>query len=262
MPDDFDPLLAPLARLMVARGVTFPDLAERLKGHYLRAAQDRAEAEGKMTQSRLSVMTGLQRRDIARLDAFDVKPPRPNPLTRLVARWRTDPAYAPGGTPLPLPRTGPAPSFEALGRSLRQDVHPRTFLDALEAAGTARVDGDTVTLVETAYVPQGGSAEQLAYLAENAGDHLAAAAANVLGRTPPFFERAMHYSRLTPDQAAALSAQFGRAQMALLEELSRTAEAMQAENGDHADQACTRIRAGGYVFTEDAAAKTDPTGDT
>jgi hypothetical protein len=252
---------------MVARGVGFPDLAERLKGHYLRAAQDRAEAEGKVTQSRLSVMTGLQRRDIARLSEFDVKPPRPNPLTRLVALWRTDPLYAHGGQPLALPRTGPAPSFEALGRAVRQDVHPRTFLDALDAAGTVRIDGDSVTLIETAYVPTGGSAEQLAYLAENTGDHLAAAAANVLGQDPPFFERALHYSRLTPDQAASLAAQFARAQMGLLEELSRRAEAMQAENGDGAKQACTRIRAGGYVFTETAddgadPTETGPTGDT
>ncbi|MEZ5714332.1 MAG: hypothetical protein R3D85_03635 [Paracoccaceae bacterium] len=38
----------------------------------------------------------------------------------------------------------PAPSFEVLGRAVRQDVHPRTFLDALDAAGTVRIDGDSV----------------------------------------------------------------------------------------------------------------------
>lgn len=237
---------------MVARGVAFSDLAERLKGHFVQAAQVQAGAEGKLTDSRLSVMTGLQRRDIARLRDFDVKPPRPNPLTRLVALWQTDASYAPDGTPLPLPRSGPAPSFESLGRAVRQDVHPRTFLDTLEAAGTVRVEGDTVTLTETAYLPPGGSAEQLAYLAQNIGDHLAAAAANVQGRQPPFFERAVHYSALTPAQAEALGAHFAAAQMALLEEISRMAAAMQTEaEAEDPEAACTRFRAGGYVFSEE-----------
>ena len=60
-----DTLLAPFARLLVARGVLFPDLSERLKAHYVEAAK--GLTQGKLTDSRLSVLTGLQRRDIARL---------------------------------------------------------------------------------------------------------------------------------------------------------------------------------------------------
>ncbi len=239
--DELDQLLAPLARLLVARGVPFPALAERMKGHYLRAALDQAEAEGKTTDSRLSVMTGLQRRDIARLREFRARPRKPNPLTQLVALWQTDATYGAA-----LPRSGPAPSFESLARAVKQDVHPRTFLDALEAAGTVRIEGETVRLIETAYVPLGGGEEQMAYLAENVGDHLAAATANVLGQEPPFFERAVHYGGLAPHQAEALSARFRAAQMALLEELSRDAAAMKAAAPEGA---CTRFRAGGYVFT-------------
>ena len=253
MPDDFDPLLAPLARLMVARGVAFGDLAERLKGHYVQAAL--ALAEDKTTDSRLSVMTGLQRRDIARLRAFEARPPRPNPLTRLVAQWQTDPLYAPGGRPAPLPRMGAAPSFESLARAVRQDVHPRTFLDTLEAAGTVRLEGDKVLLIETAYVPLGGSEDQIAYLAQNSGDHLQTAAENVLGRQPPLFERAVHYSGLTRAQAEALAARFATAEMALLEALSREAAAMKEANRQAAapaetgstEAALVKFRAGGYV---------------
>jgi hypothetical protein len=242
-----DHLLAPLCRLLVARGVTFAELTERMKGHYVKAAQQLAD--GKTTDSRLSVMTGLQRREVARLRGFETKPLKPNHLTRLVALWQADPDYSNEGKALPLPRTGPAPSFETLAMGLRRDVHPRTMLDTLEAAGTIRLsdDGQTVYLRETAYLPMSGSEEQLDYLAGNTGDHLAAAAENVLGRTPPFFERAVHYSGLTDDQARTLAKRFHSGQMALLEELNREAERMKKTN---TSGAVTRFRAGGYVYTQ------------
>lgn len=243
MSDDLDPLFAAIADLAVARALPFPELAERLKGHCVAAAA--ARAEGKATDSRLSIMTGLQRRDVARLRAFEAKPARPTPLTRLVSLWRTLPHYAPMGEPAVLERAGEAPSFDHLARLVRQDVHPRTMLDALEAAGTVAVEGERVRLVASAFLPLGGSAEQLAYLAANVGDHLRAATANVDGAAPPFFERALHHSGLTEAQVGDLQERFAAAMMVLLEELSREAEAMAREAGEDARH---RVRLGGYGF--------------
>lgn len=247
MPDMLDHLLAPLCRLLVARGVLFADLAERLKGHYVQAAQ--ALSEGKTTDSRLSVMTGLQRREIARLKGIKAKPGKPNPLSKLVALWQSDSAYMDGAKPLSLPRTGPAPSFESLAFEIRKDVHPRTMLDTLETAGTVRIDeDDRVHLVETAYLPLSGSEDQLAYLAFNVGDHLAAASDNVLGHTPPYFERAVHYGGLSEAQLARLSDRFHEGQMALLEALNREAAAMKTSGEE---SGIMRFRAGGYFYSTD-----------
>lgn len=245
MPDMLDHLLSPLCRLLVARGVLFADLAERLKGHYVQAAQ--ALSEGKTTDSRLSVMTGLQRREIARLKGFDARPGKPNPLSRLVALWQSDPEYQTNGQPQPLPRTGPQPSFESLAFEIRKDVHPRTMLDTLETAGTVRIDDeDRVHLVETAYLPLSGSEDQLAYLAFNVGDHMAAASDNVLGQSPPFFERAVHYGGLSEAQVATLTARFHAGQMVLLEELNREAAEMKTSRKEMGKM---RFRAGGYFYS-------------
>ncbi|MCV2892939.1 DUF6502 family protein [Lentibacter sp. XHP0401] len=243
-----DHILAPLARLLVARGVPFGDLMERMKGHYVQAAseQSAAQSDGKITDSRLSVMTGLQRRDIARLRAFEHKAPKPNPLTRLVALWQAHPDYSRSGKPLPLPRTGDAPSFESLAREVRQDVHPRAMLDTLFAAGTVKLCKDTVELTQNAYVPLAGSEEQLDYLAENVGDHLAAAAENVLGPYPLHFERAAHYTGLTPAQVKILTASYDAAQMALLEDIASQAEALKLKAPTGAS---ARFRAGGYFYS-------------
>jgi len=240
-----DTLFGPLARLLVARGVQFPDLVERMKLHYVEAA--RSITGGKVTDSRLSVLTGLQRRDITRLRAIEPQDPRPNHLARLVALWRTEPPYQQGGTPRRLAKNGPEPSFETLARAVRRDVHPRTMLDTLLAAGTVTLDPESqeVRLVMTSYQPLAGSDDQLAYLAHNLGDHMSAATENVLGHKPPHFERAVHYTELTADQLAELEAEYRAGQMALFEALSRRAAAMKALP---APRGAHRFRAGGYFY--------------
>lgn len=238
-----DPLFKAFARLTVARGILFPDLMERLKIHYIEAAK--SITDGKATDSRLSLLTGLQRRDIVRLRAVDTDTRKPSHLAKLVALWQTDPTYDAAKT---LPRNGPAPSFEALARLVRRDVHPRTMLDALVATGTVVIMADdSVQLAKTSYQPLSGSEDQLAYLAQNMGDHLGAATDNVLGHTPPHFERAVHYSDLTADQIAALKAEFDTEQMALLERLSRKAAAMKKLPSGETQH---RFRAGGYFYHE------------
>ncbi|WP_152544551.1 DUF6502 family protein [Actibacterium mucosum] len=240
-----DSLLAPFARLMVARGIPFPDLAERLKAHYVEAAQ--TLSEGKVTDSKLSVMTGLQRRDVARLRDFTPKPQRLNHLSRLVALWQTEAAYLSNGQPRILPKNGAAPSFEDLARFVRRDVHPRTMLDALEAAGTVRVHAETgaVELIEASFQPATGSDDQIAYLVANVGDHLDAATDNVTTNPAPHFERAVHYTGLSADDLAKLQSMHHTAQMKLFRDLSsRAAEMKKTTNPDHPH----RFRAGAYFY--------------
>ena len=240
-----DPLFAAFARLTVARGILFPEFAERMKLHYIKAARNMAK--GKVTDSRLSVLTGLQRRDIARLRDFQPRPPKPTHLSRLVALWQTEATYAPDGKPQVLPKNGPEPSFEALARKVRRDVHARTMLDTLVETGTVEVNDteQTVRLLHPSYQPLAGSEDQLTYLANNLGDHLNAATENVLGHQPPHFERAVHYTQLTAEQVADLKAEFDAGQMALLERLGqKAAEMKKLSSGATQD----RFRAGGFFY--------------
>lgn len=248
MTDDLDPLFAALTDLVVARSVPFPDLVERLKAHTVAAAMDRID--GKPTDSRLAVMTGLQRRDVARLRAFEAKPSRPTPMARLISLWRTDARYSEGGVPRQIPRAGPCPSFDHLARMVRQDVHPRTLLDALETEGMVAVTEEEVCLLKDAYLPRGGSEDQIAYLAANVGDHLRAATANVDGKDPPFFDRALHYSGLTEGQTDALQTEFSARIMAILEELRDRAEEMKESNSHAAGPGADfRVRLGAYGYS-------------
>ena len=90
-------IMAPLARLAIARGLRFQEFGERLKEAYVAAAGAHfTPASKRLTDSRLSMLTGLQRKDIkairARLD--EGEPPAPaGPLPRLIAQWRTQPEF-------------------------------------------------------------------------------------------------------------------------------------------------------------------------
>lgn len=247
MIDLLDRLLAPFARLMVARGVQFPELSERLKAHYVEAAK--GMTDGKLTDSRLSVLTGLQRRDVARLRALPASKPRPHHLARLLALWQTEPDYA-GRT---LPKNGPAPSFEALAKDVRKDIHARTMLDTLEAAGAVAIDfgSQDVRLLQSSYQPLSGSEDQLAYLTDNLGDHFDAATENVQGHSPPHFERAVHYKELGANHVAALKTAYEAGQMGLFKDLSAQAADMKKE-ANRLPKADTgfRFRAGGYFYSE------------
>lgn len=245
MIESLDALFAPLARFLVARGVRFPDFAERMKAHYVEAACEMGE--GRATDSRLSVMTGLHRRDVTRLKGFEPRETRPNHLARLVALWQTEAVYQAEGRPRLLPRSGAEPSFEALARTVLRDVHPRTMLDTLVATGTVALedDGQTARLLKSSYQPLAGSEDQIAYLTRNMGDHMAAATENVLGRAPPHFERAVHYTGLTAAQVDAIEADYREGQMALFERLSRRAAEMKRSGAGG-----ERFRAGGYFYRE------------
>lgn len=238
-----DALLAPTARILVARGVGFPAFAERMKSHYIAAAERQAKAEGnKITDSRLSVLTGLQRRDISRLKGSKPEEKRVHHLSRLVALWQTQNDYS-----REIPKSGPSPSFEALAHEVHRDVHPRTMLDALQAAGTVQLEGESVTLVETSYQPLAGTEDQISYLAKNVGDHAAAATENVMGREPRHFERAVHYTRLSADQIADLEAEFRAAEMVILEQISQKAAKMKRSG-----KGTERFRAGSYFYSAEA----------
>jgi Family of unknown function (DUF6502) len=245
-----DTILAPLARLLVRRGVLIGAAVERLKLHYVRAAQTLAGP--KPTDSRISVMTGLQRRDVVRIAALPDTAPqarKPNHLARLIQVWHSDPRFA----GKELDRSGPGDTFETLALAIRRDVHPRTMLEQLREAGTISVTAEgRLRLEQPSYQPLAGSEAQLDYFADNAGDFLTAATDNILAPQPPFFERAAHFNGLSPEAVAQLEALFRAGQIDVLQRVAAKAQSLQRTSpGSH------RLRAGGYFYTTDEAGKDD-----
>jgi hypothetical protein len=213
-------LLRPAIRLAIRRGLMYPALAELLKEVYVDvAARDFVLADKAVTDSRVTLLTGVHRKDVRRLreTAQGLRAPAaPRAVSlgaQIVAAWSATPGCVDAeGRPKPLPRSGGAdastPSFDALVQSVSKDIRPRAVLDEWMRLGVVDVDADdVVTLRAEAFVPAEGFVEKTFYLGQNVHDHLAAAVHNLEGEGPaPLLERCVHYAHVPaaalPDLAA------------------------------------------------------------
>ncbi|MEO1776349.1 MAG: DUF6502 family protein [Pseudomonadota bacterium] len=246
-------VLRPLVRLMIQRGLGYPAAATLLRRLFVEVAEEAFALPGRrITDSRLSLLTGVQRREVKALrDGADSAqtPAVHGPLPRLLARWRSDPAWQEGaGGPRRLDRA----AFEALVAEVSRDMHPRTLLDELTRQGVVQRDGDLITLAAEDGAPRGDEAATLVYFGANLGDHGMAAVANLSSgaERPPFFERAVHYNRLSEASLDALEALARERQSAVLAELNARALALQTADGG-APGAVHRFRVGAFVYRSD-----------
>lgn len=252
-------MLRPLVRLLVRRGVTFPVIADLLRGLYVDVAATDLLADPKArTDSRISLMTGVHRKEIRRLRSVDhpdqIEPAIVTVATQVIGRWL---AMGETGAPPALPRSaeGTALSFEGLVAAVTTDIRPRAMLDEWVGQGLVRLDDeDRVHLNVAAFVPDPGGEEQAFFLGRNLHDHLAAGTANVLAEgTPPFLDRSAHYDRVSPETARRIEEASREIAMRALQDINRLAmtmiEAEEAGAGPAPD-ATARVNIGVFVYRE------------
>lgn len=265
-------VLAPLAALCIARGITIQPMEELLRQAFVAAARQaclEGGAQGERVTSRISTMTGLTRREVARLAtamqaaAATAPPPARSLATELLTRWVSLRPYTNAkGRPRALPRLGPEPSFEALAASVTRDVHPRTVLAEMQRLGLVHVDErrDRITLLAEAFVPRSDWPRMVGFLGANVGAHLRAAVANVTGGGDQHFEQALMADELSMqslERARGLIADQWRHLMGTLgPQLQALMDADQAA-GRPQDQAL-RIGLYSWMHPMDAAAPAPP----
>lgn len=254
-------VLAPLAQLAVARGVPYALIEETLKACVVQAAA--AAHPGVVPHrsvSRIATATGINRREVTRLVADLAQrraPARGRSLANEVyTHWLSSPAYRGGnGRPLPLPRLGPAPSFEALAQAVTRDVHPRSLLDELLRLELADFDeaADTVSLRGDGFVPSGDRVRLLGFLADNVGDHLNGAVDNVLDAQRGHFEQAIFADGLSEAAVDEVRALIAPQWKLLLQALVPPMEAMVERDADIPPAEQRRVRIGLFAYDEPTA---------
>ena len=251
-------VLRPIVRLLIHRNVGFPEFSDWAKALYVSVAAEEFGLEQKrVTDSRISVLTMLQRKDVRVLRSRQETEQKSvdqggGLLPQILALWGSGDSYVDArGQPIPLPRMAGdgSVSFEALVAEVSRDVHARTILDELIRVGAVEdVDG-LLILSTTAFLPNEDEEATLGYWGANLGDHVEAATQNVLSapKPGPFFERAVHYNRLSETSMMELDTLARSLQQEVLAKLNARALALQT--GDETDpQALGRFRCGAFVF--------------
>ncbi len=198
-------LLTPLVRILLRHGVPFGVFAEMARKVYVDVAAKEFAVEGrKLSKSRVSVLTGLNRKEVKRLlelGEVDAEPmlERYDRSTRILAAWRREDRYhGADGVPRALSFEGATESFTSLVREFGGDVPARAVLDELERTGAVRVADDrSIELAERAYVSTHDDAERLAILGADVHDLVSAIDHNIThDPSDAFIQRKVAYDNL------------------------------------------------------------------
>lgn len=257
-------ILSPLVRLMLAHGITYQFASEILKQSLVESVDQEFRLKGEPTSdSRISLLSGIHRKDVKRLrqplaDDIDI-PPSVSMGSRLVALWLSKaPFVDENDQPRPLPRlrsAGGDTSFENLARQVSTDIRSRVILDELLRTEVVHMDEeDRVCLKTEAFLPKDGQDEQMYYLGHGIGDHLKAASLNILGTTPPYLERVVHYEQLTPDAVETLRALAEKSGMQALKAVNRKAME-ETQRKPEQGQPLQRMSFGIYFYHEPSQAR-------
>lgn len=203
-------LLRPLVRILLRNGISYGTFAEIARWVFVDVATEDFGIEGrKQSVSRVSVLTGLSRKEVTRVQQL----PRPddqetieqhNRAARVIGGWLHDEAFQHGGEPHALPFEDGERSFSELVRRYSGDVPARAVLDELLRVGAVEREADgRIQLKARAFIPQGSQADKLHILGTDAAALIATIDHNLdPAAEHPFLQRKVAYDNL-PDQALA-----------------------------------------------------------
>jgi len=167
-------LMKPLVRILIRNGVAYGEFAEVAKQVYIDvAASDFKVPHRKMSQARIAILTGLTRKEVARLlsgnkeDEEELISNR-NRVTRVLTAWHTDPDFTgPYGLPLELKfESDEEHDFRELVKRASGDMAPRAMLDELLRIGVViETESSWYKVLTRTYVPEGIEPDSLERMA-------------------------------------------------------------------------------------------------
>jgi hypothetical protein len=249
-------LCRPLIRLLIEKGITFPQFRELMKELYVEVADKEFSLDDKKpSDSRVFVLTGVHRKDIKRIrqqsELADVKITSSASLSgEIVARWTSMPDYLDEkGAPRRLAKSGKTDeaSFEQLVSSVSKDVRPKVILEEWLRLGIVRMNDDHVALNKSAFVTNKEFKEMAYYLGHNVHDHMASCVNNILANEDPMLERSVYYACLTESSVNELNAVASKKGDELLQHLNKQAIKLYDADKDK-DDATYRMRLGVYWY--------------
>lgn len=216
-------LIMPLARLMIDTGISLPDAVELLKVALVESA---SVEHPNASASHVSLLTGVHRKDIKRLEHNDPAPLRSTSAARVLTLWQIEPQFTENGKPRPLARGGEN-GFDALVKHAKIDAAPATVLSVLRETGNILEEDGVIQFVSATLVPEDRQ-EKLKVAVATLKPHLDTTINNVLGGKSQW-DQALRYSHLSKAAADKLEKQASELFLELLQKLGRQANEFQEE---------------------------------
>ncbi len=234
-------VLYPLVRILVRFGISAGEFKSIVDTVYARAGLEHiARMGGRVTHSRLAVITGINRTALAAILAApqsdDFQPRSGTQLHRagrVLNGWYDDVDFqTPSGGPAVLPILGPRRSFQQLAQRYSGGVYHQTILAELERTGAVKRSGsDTVRAVRRSIGTGGASPDSLHEAGEIAGELMATLEHNLAAPTNEQLPIRSLVLRADARSLPLFRAQMARRADALLEQVESFLEAHPPERG-------------------------------
>jgi hypothetical protein len=257
-------LLRPMVRQFVAYGISYPAVSHMLKELYVDVADaDFALPFKRQTDSRLSLITGINRKEVAQMRrrrraSLQLVDTEGSVATHLIGRWMAAPPYTtPEGMPQALPYETGNPddiTFARLVHEVGADVPVRSVLDELLRvhAVELRPDG-RVALIRQAHIPAADAEAKLGLLASDPAELFCTIVHNIEHPDAARLQRKVVYDNVGSDALADLRTRT----VEIGEDLVRRANALLASydrdrNPDAPGGRRSRVVVGVYYHEEES----------
>ncbi len=271
-------LLRPLVRRLLHWEITYPVLDDILRSLFVEvAATDFALPHKHPTDSRISLVTGIHRKEVARLRELPALERASLRLeetivTRVIGRWMAGPPYADRqhrAKPLPYEVTGSRQSsFSRLVGEAGFDGPVRSVLDEMLRSGAVVMSDDgRVELVREANISVRGVEGKLELLGSDPGEIFDTIVHNLESPGEPWFHRKVVYDNIGADSLPDLRRDTGVAGESLIREANALLAARDRDRNPEAPGGRrSRVVVATYYFEEplepaapgEAAATTAP----
>jgi len=221
-------MLRPLVRILLQNGVPYGAFLDLVKPVYIEIAAKEIERSGKkITNSRISTVTGIPRKEVSRVRdmghfddiwAFE----RYNRAARVVTGWVRDKRFLDRqGQPVNLAYSGESPCFIDLVTAFSGDVPPRTILEELlEAEVVRKLDHGDIQLLKRVYIPASVKAEKLGILGRDVAGLISTIDHNIYATDEkPYFQRKVFYDNIPEESIPHLKQFIEKHSQQLLEKM-------------------------------------------
>jgi hypothetical protein len=185
----------PLVDLMLDAGITVHEFSQIMRESSVRTAARRVAKEtGRDSKSRVAIITGLARSEVARIlkseDASPRKRLAQHPARKVLAAWFDDPRFlAANGDPAVLPIFGKRRTFEQLVAIHSRGIPVRAMLDELtQIDAVERLEDQRVKAKSRFPILTGMTGRAIGVIGERTRDLLDTLINNLRRTSTPLFE--------------------------------------------------------------------------
>lgn len=193
---------------LIKSGIGYNEFTSALKVLFYNEALKELDAiKQKKTDSAISLLAGLNRRDVrsfcqtygeySLIDQFNLQLPISVPA-RVVGMWINQ------KLPQQIPFQGEENSFESLVKQISSEKHPKSILLELKRLGIVIEKEDQIILQNSSFTPNPQADESKQLFTQNISDHMSAGISNLTNSTN-FLEQAIFADELSQESIEKLN---------------------------------------------------------